>query len=313
MSRNARQDRRARTLCCLRFPRVAVKATVGSFLLDNYYSIPSKYQVVNREFNARVKLFKSLDGNSVPYELMVFNYNAFGRVFGKVPKTRNTNDCSAFFDDLSSNFPDRDYLSESRRRAIKNCRDIGMCNPDLSLFVTLTLDSSKIDRYDYAEIISKLNIWLDNRVRRNGLKYLVIPELHKDGAVHFHGLFNDVLDRRFSGVVQNGKRVFNLPDWTLGFTNCMRITGADSAKKVTEYIIKYITKSVDKVGGRFYLHGGKLDKPQFAYYNIDIDTVPRNSFFVADGIEVRVLRDELTISELTTKSMSKEVQNSLES
>ncbi len=278
--------------------------------------------MINREFNARAKLFKSSDGKLHPYELMIFNYNAFGEAFGKIPKKRKKNNCSfepfsdiyeteggrADFEEVLAEGDGRDYQHEARRRAIKNCRDIGMCNPDLTLFVTLTLDESKIDRYDYSEIVKNLNTWLDNRVRRNGLKYLVIPELHKDGAVHFHGLFNDVLDRRFSGVVQKGKRVFNLPDWTLGFTNCMRITGNDATKKVTEYVLKYITKTADKVGGRYYLHGGKLDKPINAYYNIPIDSVDRKSFAVADGIEVRVLRDELTISELTTNSLQKEIQ-----
>lgn len=303
------------------FPREAENATEGSILLDNYYIIPSIPQVVNREFNARAKLFRSPEGKLIPYELMVFNYNAFGEAFGKIPKARKANGCSpdifeteggrADFEEILSEFSSRDYQHEARRRAIKNCRDIGMCNPDLTLFVTLTLDASKIDRYSYAEIISKLNLWLDNRVRRNGLKYLVIPELHKDGAIHFHGLFNDVLERRFSGVVQKGKRVFNLPDWSLGFTNCMRITGKDSAKKVTEYVLKYITKSVDKVGGRYYLHGGKLNEPICAFYNMNIDDIDRKSFFVADGIEVRVIRDELTISELTTKAVEKEVEKIL--
>ncbi len=266
--------------------------------------------MINREFNARAKIYKSPDGKAHPYELAVFNYNAFGQILGKVPKKRNN--CSLSNDEKNVNESDRNYEYEARRRAMKNCRDIAMCNPDLSLFVTLTLDESKIDRYNYCEIVKKLNTWLDNRVRRNGLKYLVIPELHKDGAIHFHGLFNDVLKRDFSGVIQKGKRVFNLPDWTLGFTNCMRITGNDCNKKVAEYILKYITKSTEKIGGRYYLHGGKLDGPIFGYYNINIDEVNRNSFFVTDNIEVRVLRDELTISELTTKSINKEVQSILD-
>lgn len=56
-----------------------------------------------------------------------------------------------------------------------------------SHFVTFTLDKEKVDRYDPGLIMKRVNRILDNLVRRNGLTYILVTELHRDGAYHFHG------------------------------------------------------------------------------------------------------------------------------
>lgn len=171
--------------------------------------------------------------------------------------------------------PERSALNKARaqQRAKKNVFDLAMCNPDLNLFVTLTLDGSQIDRYNYDAIIRKLNQWLDNRVRRNGLKYVLVAEYHKDKAIHFHALFNDVLEKVDSGhkTKSDGhlKTVYNLPCWTLGYTTAIYTTGERA--KVCNYITKYITKSENKVGGRWYYSGGKLSRPDYSYSNTYLD------------------------------------------
>lgn len=257
------------------------------------------------QVQAKCKYYVDKNGALRPYELCAFS----------VPVHSKSNKCSLFrivdaepdalseIDSSSSQSAARDYAIESRRRAISKCRDLGTCNPDLSLFVTLTLDQTRVDRYDYDQIIGSMNDWLSNRVKRKGLKYLIVPELHKDGAIHFHGLFNDVLARTNSGVRHHGKVVYNLPEWSLGFTTAQRITGDDCARKVTEYVLKYMTKSPEKIGGRFYLHGGVFDKPTVLWYNgIEWDNIPTPAYEVFDGLSVRVCRNELTISELLQSS-----------
>ncbi len=255
----------------------------------------------NKMYNGRIKYyFDSKSGLPVPYEIIGFNQYVFGKK-GEKSNKRSTLE----IDDLNENGDKvRSYSDEARRRALRNCRDLGMCNDDLNLFVTFTLNSASVNRYCYDEVIKYLNTWLDNRVRRNGLKYLIIPELHQDGAIHFHGLLNDVLPREFSGVRQNGRNVYNLPDWALGFTNCMRINGKDGTRKVAQYILKYMTKHGDIIGGRYYLHGGNLQTPFVQYCNIDIEKIGK-CYTVADGVEVAVSRDKLTISRLLTEMMEK--------
>lgn len=168
---------------------------------------------------------------------------------------------------------------ESARRARSRARnrvfDLINCN-QWNYFITLTLSPDKVNRYDYTDIVRHLNIWLDNRVRRKGLRYIIVPEHHKDGAIHFHGLINDVLY-----VVDSGKKdkqghiIYNLPEWDYGFTTAIELYG--STTTVSKYVLKYVTKENHKVGGRWYLHGGQLAEPTYTYDWVDYDT------FSADG------------------------------
>lgn len=169
------------------------------------------------------------------------------------------------------------------RRARARVRDLAMCTK-FRYFVTLTLDEKKVDRYDIEGLTPKLMNWLDNRVRRKGLAYVLVPELHKDGAVHFHGFFNDALPAVDSGTVippwggrprrpesaaegrrwlaDGGHTVYNLPDWDYGFTTAIELYGEYS--KAISYVCKYIGKDLEhgKIGGRWYYSGGCLARPE---------------------------------------------------
>ena len=183
-----------------------------------------------------------------------------------------------------------DNARRARRRAIGKVYDYFNSNPDLNMFVTLTLSPQEVDRGNYAEVYKRLSTWLENRVRRNGMKYLLIPEYHADGEnIHFHGTFNEsALELKKSGVKRRGKVVYNIADFPLGFTTAIRISGEDATVKVARYMLKYITKSFDsgeKIGGRYYLHGGKLALPRFEYANepFPMDD-PEHTFYPASGV-----------------------------
>ena len=163
----------------------------------------------------------------------------------------------------------------AQRRARQQIRDYALCS-EFTYFVTLTLDQKKIDRYDMSEIVKRLRIWLDNRVRRNGLRYILVPERHKDGAVHFHGFFNDALSVVDSGKLdKRGHRIYNLPSWNFGFTTAIQLYG-DYAAAVA-YVCKYVGKQSEKIGGRWYYSGGSLNLPQVDFVDVDDD------IFDADG------------------------------
>ncbi len=157
------------------------------------------------------------------------------------------------------------------RRARAQVRDLALCT-DFKYFVTLTLNQGKINRYNMQEITKKMKNWLDNRVRRNGLKYVLVPEFHKDKAIHFHGFFNDVLPVVDSGHKdKNGHVIFNLPSWTLGFTTAIKLY--DDYHKAVSYVCKYIGKSSEKVGGRWYYSGGDLGRPEVFYEDIEYSEI----------------------------------------
>lgn len=170
-----------------------------------------------------------------------------------------------------------DSISRSFSRAKQCAFDYMMCNSDLKMFVTLTFSPAACDRYSWTEIIHRLNIWLDNRVRRDGLKYVLVPEYHKDGAIHFHGLFTDTLPRSWSGLYHNRRKVYNLDSWKYGFTTAKIVRGNREA--VVKYIYKYMSKAAAKdcngnweprkIGGRYYLHGGDLRSPIYEYVRVN--------------------------------------------
>lgn len=198
--------------------------------------------------------------------------------------------------------PDPDNIKRAARRAVVRVRDLALSN-HFDYFVTLTLDAERVDRYDIAGITRKLNSWLKNQVQRRGLRYIIVPELHQDGAYHFHGLINDC-----GGMTQSGtwiipghkkpvkarskkqaeewarlgpdagyKEVFNWERWPLGFSTAIRLYGDYHA--VVGYVSKYITKQIrdssGKIAGRWYFSGGDLQEPDITYPDIsprDTDT-----------------------------------------
>lgn len=197
--------------------------------------------------------------------------------------------------------PRESNLERSKRRAKKHMFDYILCN-NFTNFCTLTLDKEKIDRNNYSVIIRKLNNYLDNRVRRQGLKYIGVPELHKNGGFHFHFLTNDVLPLVDSGTVirpkggkpvkvstalkqgyklEDCRTVYNIADWGLGFTTSIRTYGDREA--VANYIGKYITKSDKKLGGRWYYSGGKLLKPVYIYARVNFGEQVGDYGFVCEG------------------------------
>lgn len=163
--------------------------------------------------------------------------------------------------------------------------------------ITLTLDKDKIDRYEPEEVQKHVCKWFDNQVQRKGLQYLVVPELHEDGAIHFHGLCNDALDFVFAerykikgrkkpvGLAtlrkygykptdENVKEVFNINNFPYGFTTALKLD--DNIMAVSLYMTKYITKDLNKIFGSFYMAGGKIKRTlPYQLYDIDFSSLEK--------------------------------------
>lgn len=183
-------------------------------------------------------------------------------------------------------------VSRSLRRARAAVSDLVRAS-GLDVFVTITCDPAKVDRMNDEEVFRKLHNWLDNNVRRHGLTYVLIPEYHKKGGLHFHGVFNRALPLVDSGTlkVQGSKSprkprsraqravwlaegaqvVYNLPAWPLGFSTAFLLAGEQS--KVLAYVCKYIGKGTEKIGGRWYYSGGDLKRPQRSACDLNFDEV----------------------------------------
>lgn len=112
-------------------------------------------------------------------------------------------------------------------------------------FITLTFDQKETDSSDYTAVVKRLQKFLNNLQQRTcpDLKYLIVPELHKDGIhYHFHGLLADCdgLQFSYSGhSTEDGEPVYNILNWKHGFTTATQIT---DTRRACSYITKYITK-----------------------------------------------------------------------
>ena len=195
---------------------------------------------------------------------------------------------------------DEENRRKSYNRAKNNLFDILMSNADIGYFVTMTFDGERVNRYDYGEVVKKLGVWLDNNVRRNGLRYVLVPEFHKDGAVHFHGFMNAEslkIDAAISPktgrpLTAKGKQIYNITAFPYGFTTAIKVgENTDERTACAKYIYKYITKTNgEKVGGRYYLSGGNLKKPVFEYFDCNYFDVPAEPLMLSYGGEVKKIR-----------------------
>ena len=113
-------------------------------------------------------------------------------------------------------------------------------------------------------MVKKLGQWCSNQVKRKGLRYILVPERHQDGALHFHGFFSDSLEAVPSGHTDSaGRTIYNLPAWDLGFTAAIELYGLYTA--AVAYVCKYIGKQGEKPAGRWYYSGGELKQPEVTY------------------------------------------------
>ncbi len=181
-------------------------------------------------------------------------------------------------------------LARSKRRARAAVYDLAMSS-DFDLFATFTVSAETVaDRYDDEEVFRHLHDWLDNCVRRKGLAYVLVPEYHKKGGLHFHALINDVLPKVDSGTISlgggkpkrprseaqraawlaaGGQPVYNLSAWGWGFSTAIYLYGERAA--AVGYVTKYITKAKKKIGGRWYYSGGELRRPVVTTTRLDFD------------------------------------------
>ena len=163
-------------------------------------------------------------------------------------------------------------------RARETVRELALCN-EWDWFFTATFSKDKVrDRYDLGGLHSRLAQWLRDMRKSHGwnVKWLIVPERHKDGAIHFHGLLQGSIPLRdfTSAEDRNGKKRHSGYSTSsemlakFGFNSFGRVR---SQEGVANYITKYITKSFDADNGgrhRYFASLGLLRKVLRAtYYN----------------------------------------------
>ena len=182
----------------------------------------------------------------------------------------------------------------SIKRTKKKVYDYAKSN-EWEWFVTFTFSPDKVNRYDYDECTKYLSKWFNNLKRSSpALSYLVVPEQHKDGAYHFHGLFSGMNEHQIvwtgkyvikrvrglrSKFVRTKEKIYKIGSCKLGWMTATRVR---EMEKVTSYITKYITK--DMLNG---LHGRKR------YWCSRNLVLPLEEVFILDATDRFILSQEL--------------------
>lgn len=168
----------------------------------------------------------------------------------------------------------------SANRAKNAVHDISRSNT-WEYFITFTFSSNKVNRYDYQDISKKVSQWLKDVKRRKypDMKYLCVPELHKDGAYHFHALVSDGLNLISAKSSKNGsilkdnagRQIYNVKDFKLGFTTATAVTDTE---KVGSYLSKYITKDLleHTPNKKRYWKSSNLQEPTVSSVLLDKDS-----------------------------------------
>lgn len=234
-----------------------------------------------------------------PYNVKIITYPDLTkqyRIYGKTvsspdrfDRDRKVWEFSPFGGQVKKSIPGdlKDYSVDMSEKSMKRTRakvlDYARCN-EWEWFVTFTFSHHKVNRYDYDECTKKLGKWLNN-LRRSSptLTYLVVPERHKDGAYHFHGLFSGISEKQIvwtgkyvvkrvrgprSRFLRTSDKIYKIGSYKLGWMTATRVRDNE---RVTSYITKYITKDMLEglQGKKRYWCTRNLLLPVEEVYNLD--------------------------------------------
>ena len=178
----------------------------------------------------------------------------------------------------SENSSPDERLSNSISRTKSTINELALCN-EFTHFCTFTQDKQLRDRFDLDAFIKDFSMFVRNENRgreasgRSKIEYLLIPEQHKDGAWHLHGLLKG-LDNK--DLVKNEHGYL---DWVryrsrFGFFSVSLIR---SKRRCANYVTKYVTKDINKTAikaGRHYFYASQGLKRKEAIIVNSFDKCP---------------------------------------
>lgn len=173
----------------------------------------------------------------------------------------------------------RTKLENNIYRACSKIREYALCN-EFSHFCTFTFSPEKVDRNNLRECRKSFTQFISNLSKKykRKISYLLVPEQHKDGSWHFHGLVNglpecelhqfvigDKMGKKIADKVKKGETVYNWLSYSEKFGFCS-LEPIKDIERCGVYITKYLTKdinamkSVRELGEHLYFHSKGLNK-----------------------------------------------------
>ena len=208
----------------------------------------------------------------------------------------------------------KDY--KKRFGHIKRARDTvfeyASCN-NFSYFVTLTFDKEKVKTREDLDILQpEFAKWLNNYKNNKKLKdfkYLLLPEKHKKGGWHLHGLMIGIPEqdlvpfsedhkgsKYINDKVKKGGIIYDWTSWAKRFGFC-DIEPIQNKEAVEKYITKYISKSLgqdltNKNAQMYYVSKGlkKSTIKAKGTYSAKVDATDKKYFdFVGEYVSTKTI------------------------
>lgn len=167
-------------------------------------------------------------------------------------------------------------INESILRSKSKIFELAFCNP-WDWFFTGTINPNKQDRTDLELFHKQLTQWLRdyNKKYKLNIKFLFVPEKHKDGkSWHIHGFIyglpvehlvqfkvGDKMGKGLADKVMQGDTVYNWQAYfnRFGFCDLEPIRNHEAVSKyVTKYINKELANSVTELNAHTYYHSRGL-------------------------------------------------------
>lgn len=180
----------------------------------------------------------------------------------------------------SSEYQRYKNLYDSKQKIIDLVYHNGLIKP-WEYFLTLTFDPKLIDSRNYEKVSQFLDNWLDNMKHQNkSMQYVIVPEPHKDGKIHFHGIFRNVPNWKLVEarsqknnrlIKKNGLQIYNLSNYKYGFSTVSQVKDLEA---ISIYISKYMTKTlIDLSYKKRYWSSKSLQRPEIEYAIFNEDTL----------------------------------------
>lgn len=143
-------------------------------------------------------------------------------------------------------------LENNLCRAKNTVRELVLCN-SWDYWCTFTLSPDKHNRYDLEAFVRNFGEFIHNYNRRHpGHKvlYVVVVEIHKDGAYHMHGFIKGISPKDLYKN-QYGYLTWKQYEKKFGFVSMDPVRDKDRA---SSYILKYMTKETLRVVQKMNAH-----------------------------------------------------------
>lgn len=184
------------------------------------------------------------------------------------------------------------FAKGSVTRAKSKIREY-VANSNFNAFCTFTFSGRNFDRHNFMDCRKFITDYFTHKLMISN--WLVVPEFHADGAIHFHGFVN--IDKKslkygFSKKDSHGRMHMHFYSEAINRDigrndfQFFAPTSVNELKSVCAYVLKYVTKDVAKIFPLMYFCSRGL-KEDTILLRLEKQNEVQGFFFFCDECKIR--------------------------